>query len=164
MKKESKRGNDACSCLKEFFQVYQNHIEWHDRRRNVSLKEKGEKSEYRLCNESGRDLVLYRIDHGLIAREDIPKCDFGIYTEDDWLILIELKGMDYGHALEQIESTINELVKKPQIPITRINGRIVLSRTRIPDILTTREIKLRKLLGHYSGNLDKKTLRMIEKL
>lgn len=123
------------------------HILSRDRRKIVSLRERGEKSTYVLSNPTGKEIVVYKIDHGLISSESIPKCDFGIYyVEGDTLILVELKGANYEHALEQIESTIEQLVVTPKVVISKLNARVVLSKARIPNVLITKEKKLQALL------------------
>lgn len=149
----------------QFYISYHNeeYIQSHDARNKVVLKEKRESSEYRLHNKAQQDLVVYKIDGGLIKTNNQQRCDYGIYTEQDVLYLIELKGGDYSHALEQISSSIDILLKKPDINVKQLNARIVLSKCRTPDILTTQEKKLNNLLknkyGH--GNILKKT-RLLE--
>ena len=129
----------------------------HDRRKEVVLKEPREAREYRLYNNSSKELVVYRIDKGVINDDDILKCDYGIYTEDNELYLVELKGSDYNHAINQLSSTINILLIQPQITVGRLHTRVVLSKKHTPDILTTPEMKLRKLLKRFKGDFDKKS-------
>lgn len=112
-----------------FFQAYHDnaYIIRHDCHKEISLREPGESRIYRLHNRSGKEIVAYKIDGGLISDENELKCDNGIYTEDDWLFLIEPKGADLNHALDQINSTIDILIKKASVKVKRLNARIVLS-------------------------------------
>lgn len=128
----------------------------HDNRKTVVLKEPGESRVYRLENPTQKEVVVYRIDGGLIASNDVLKCDNGIYTEDDVLYLIELKGADYIHALEQLLSTISILLQKPQVKMSRLNARIVLSKIRVPDIMPTQEKKLLAQVRSRNGDFVRK--------
>lgn len=69
------------------------YIQSHDQRHTVVLKEPREDREYRLINDLKKELVVYKIDAGVITEHEAGdnKCDFGIYSEDDLLILVELK-------------------------------------------------------------------------
>jgi hypothetical protein len=138
----------------QFYNAYHEdrYIISHDARKKVTLKEKGEKSKYILRNDSEKDLVIYRIDGGIITSKETKKCDYGIYTEQDVLFLIELKGSDYNHALDQIISTIDILLKKPSVKVKQLNVRVILSKCRIPNILVTQEKKLNNLLKTKYGN------------
>ena len=105
----------------QFYKTYhgKDYIQSHDTRKHVVLKEKREPSEYRMHNNSEKEIVVYRIDGGLIASNEQQKCDYGIYTERDVLSLIELKGGDFIAALEQILKTIENLL----ITIRVLNDR-----------------------------------------
>ncbi len=145
----------------QFYNAYHEsrYIKSHNAKRNVVLKEKGEKSEFRLHNDSEKEIVVYKIDGGILTSNEIKKCDYGVYTEQDVLYLIELKGSDYRHALDQIMSTIDTLLKKNSISVRQLNARIVLSKCRIPNILVTQEKKLNILLKtkYGKGNIRKQT-------
>lgn len=149
-----------------FYDAYHDlaYIDFHESRKKVTLKDKGA-SVYCLENDLERELVCYSIDGKLISSTEVYKCDFGIYTEDDLLILIELKGSDYGKAIDQIAATIDLLIKNPKVKVARLCGRVVLNKARIPDLLATKEKKLIDLLARtYKGNLKKCSLMMSEKL
>lgn len=103
-------------------------------------------------NDSEKELVVYKIDGGILKSNEIIKCDYGIYTEQDVLFLIELKGSDYNHALDQIISTIDILLKNPSVKVKQLNVRVILSKCRIPNILVTQEKKLNNLLKTKYGN------------
>ena len=148
-----------------FFQAYNddNFILHHNSRKEVSLRELGESRTYKLHNNSGKEIVIYKIDGSLINDENVLKCDYGIYTEDDWLFLIELKGTDLNHALNQINSTINILLKQTNIKVKKLNARIVLSKVSIPRIYASKENKLKQLLHKsYGGGDYKKQSRVLE--
>lgn len=121
----------------------------------IVLKEHQEKREYRLENKSGKDIVVYRIDGGLIDDNNVLKCDYGLFTEDNVLYFVELKGADYIHALEQLLSTVSILVVTPQVKVNKLNARVVLSKMNVPEIIPTQEKKLIKLLKCRNGNLIK---------
>jgi len=147
-----------------FYQAYHNgaYILRHDCSKDVTLREPKEKRLYRLLNNSGKEIVVYKIDGGIINNDEVQKCDNGIYTEDNLLILVELKGADLDHALDQISSTINILLKQPSVKIERLNARIVLSKVRVPDMLSTKEKQLKQLLQKsYGGGDYKKKCRVL---
>lgn len=149
-----------------FFDTYHDPstIAFHEAKKTITLKDKGA-SVYCLDNDRNKEIVCYCIDGKLISSTEVNKCDFALYTEDDHVILIELKGSDYGKALDQISSTIDLLIKNPKVKVSRLCGRVVLNRARVPDFLETKEKKLRELLArNYKGNLKKCSLRMNEKL
>lgn len=150
-----------------FFQKYHDggYVLSHDRRPNVVLKDKGAARLYNLLNDLNKELVCYRVDGGLISSKDVSKCDFGIYSEDDLLVLVELKGADYNKALEQLLSTIDILLRNPSIPVSKVCTRVVLSRARVPDVLVTKEKKLKLMIEReYRGNHSKCTRQMDETL
>lgn len=148
-----------------FFQAYHDngYILRHDCSKEASLREPGENRTYKLHNKSGKEFVVYRIDGGLINDENVLKCDNGIYTENDWLFLIELKGTDLNHALDQINNTIDILLKRPNEKVKKLNARIVLSKVSIPRISASKENKLKQLLHKsYGGGNYKKQSRLLE--
>lgn len=142
-----------------FFSAYNDnrYILSHDERKIVVLREPKESREYRLENKSGKELVVYQVDGGVIASTNMLKCDFGVFTEDNVLFLVELKGAYYIHALEQILSTIGLLVVRPALKVARLNARIVLSKVCVPAILPSQEKKLLALVKSKSGNLIKQS-------
>lgn len=144
-----------------FFQAYHDdvYILRHDFSKNVPLREPKENRTYRLLNNSAKEIVVYKIDGGIINSDGVLKCDYGIYTEEDLLVLVELKGADLDHALDQICSTIKILLKQPKIKVKKLNARVVLSKTRVPDMLFTKEKQLKQLLqkSYGGGNYIKKS-------
>ena len=148
-----------------FYQAYheESYILRHDCSKEVSLREQGENRTYRFHNKSIKETVVYEIDGGLINNNSVLKCDYGIYTEDDLLFLIELKGEDLDQALDQINSTINILLKKTNIKVKKLNARIVLSKVSVPRIYASKENKLKQLLHKsYGGGDYKKQSRVLE--
>ena len=147
-----------------FFQAYHDdvYILRHDCSKDVPLREPKENRTYRLLNNSAKEIVIYKIDGGIINSDEVLKCDNGIYTEDDLLILVELKGADLDHALNQISSTIKILLKQPSIKVKKLNARVVLSKVRVPDMLSTKEKQLKQLLQKsYGGGDYKKKSRVL---
>ena len=147
-----------------FFQAYYDdvYILRHDCSKDVPLREPKENRTYRLINNSAKEIVFYRIDGGIINSDEVLKCDNGIYTEDDLLILVELKGAHLDHALDQISSTIKILLKQPSIKVKKLNARVVLSKVRVPDMLSTKEKELKQLLQKsYGGGDYKKKSRVL---
>lgn len=142
-----------------FFSAYHDnqYIRSHDQRKIVVLKEPKESREYRLNNKSVKELVVYQIDGGIVSSNDVLKCDYGVFTEDDVVFFVELKGADYIHALDQMNSTINLLIEKPQIKIAQLNARIVLSRISVPAIVPTQEKILLRKVKNYKGNFIKQS-------
>ena len=117
-----------------------------DRRPRISLKDKGESRKYVGENPNGLLLTVYQVDGGIFnsTKAGDKKCDFAIYTESDNLYLIELKGGDYSRSLDQLENTLQQLltidIETPQ----SVQARVVLSKTKIPGTLDTKETRKRR--------------------
>ena len=133
-----------------------------DRRETIKFKEPKEKREYIADNIHKRHVVRYKVDDGIITSKALQKCDFAFYVEDDRLYFIEMKGADYDHALDQIDSTITILLTNPQHTAASVNARVVLSKARTPDLKTNRERRLNVRLKKMNGNLVKRTGKLIE--
>ena len=149
-----------------FFDKYHDvaYIVSNDSRSIVSVcDKKNPKRKYILHNDIGKGLVVYHIDGGLISSNDTDKCDYGIYTDDDWLILVELKGCGYDHALEQINTTIDLLIKSP-LRIKRVCARTVCSHIPKASTTNTKEVTLLKKLKTLNGTFEKKSVLFEEKL
>ena len=148
-----------------FFNKYHDiaYIQRHDCSKIISLHEPKENRYYKLKNNLQKEIIVYQIDKGIINNNNELKCDYGIYTEDDHLFLIELKGTDLDHALNQINSTIEILLKKTKIKVSNLNIRIVLSKIRVPKIYATKEKKLKHMLiKEYGGGDYKKQCRFLQ--
>lgn len=153
--------------MSTFREKYANaeYISSEDNRSIVVLKDKGQPRKFVGKNPKGKLLLtVYWVDGKLIASDTRSgKCDFAIYTDTGSLYLIELKGADYLHALEQICDTIARLIS-PDIDIEVIHARVVLSKVQTPALRSSIETKLTKLLKKYKGNLQKASVQMQETL
>lgn len=130
------------------------YIQSHDHKHKVVLKEPREDREYRLINDLKKELVVYKIDTGVITEHEAGdnKCDFGIYSEDDLLILVELKGADYKKAIEQISKTTKTLGIGSQIKVKKLLVRVVVSNGRgVPNVQTTDLAQLKRLITTING-------------
>ncbi len=167
---------EGCKNQREFpfYEDYHDtsYIQWHDKRSTVCLEEKGEKSKYYLHNDINKELVVYQIDGGIFsstAKGD-NKCDYGIYTEDELLILVELKGGDYKKAIKQLTNTTTLLGLNGSNKIKKLLARTVLTNGRsVPNITTTEIAKLKGLITKYNGGykeeyIGKATLKLEETL
>lgn len=131
-----------------------------DNRSTVVLKDAREPRKYIAQNIRKKGIVVYQIDGGLLKDATQLKCDYALLTEDNHLYLVELKGSDYPHALEQIIHTIQVL--EPEVNL--LNARVVLSKVRVPGLRVTQEVKLQNLLSRYHGDLKKKAVELEEKI
>ncbi len=76
---------------------------------------------------------------------------------------VELKGSDLLKAIDQINSTIDELLKKLENHL--INARIVLTKVRVPNLRNNPNmIKFEKRLRKYGGSLELKVSKLQETL
>ena len=132
-----------------FYNEYHNqdYIDFHDCRTKIVLSQESQKNSptYQLVNTGKKEVVKYKIDPGIIVTGG-KKCDYGIYTEDKRMILVEIKGGNYGHALKQIGETVDQLFHKPEVKVDRLDARVVLTHTPSPDLYWTEEKTLRKKL------------------
>ena len=152
----------------KFYEKYTdiNYIISDDCRKIITLKDKGASTSKYVCkNNKRKKVTIYKIDGGIIKSQTVNKCDFALYNNnDDVIYFVELKGSDYDQAIEQIGSTISDLIISNNIKINIINARIVLTKVRTPEINTTKEMKLRLLLNRYKGTLIKKTNLMTDQI
>ncbi|OUO52414.1 hypothetical protein B5F77_08685 [Parabacteroides sp. An277] len=136
-----------------------------DQRKIVSLKDKGESRKYIADNSNRLFLTVYRVDNGLFDSSQVGnrKCDYAIYTDTDTLYLIELKGGDYASSLEQLANTVRQMLTPEVQKPCCVYARVVLSKTKVPAFLETKEKMLKSLLKkQYNGNLQKATREMKE--
>lgn len=138
-----------------FYEEYHDssYIDSHDKRTTVKLKEHGEGRIYYLQNDIKKDIVVYKIDDGLIKakEEGDDKCDYGIYTEDELLVLVELKGGNYKKAIKQLTNTINILGLNGTNKIKKLLARTVLSNAKgVPNVTTTDIARLKQIITKYN--------------
>lgn len=158
---------DTCKTQRhDVFDAYHDssYIKSHDRRKIVALTEKGENRVYRLINDLNHELVVMKVDGGIFNDSSNQKCDYAIYTQERILILIEIKGSDYSHAIDQLDTTINEMILSRQLNLNKLHTRVVLSKARIPNILLTKERILKRKLIKYNGSHEKSTRLFEERL
>jgi hypothetical protein len=130
------------------------YIKSKDNRLWVSLSEN--KRTYRGINRNRQPLIVYHVDGG-ITTDNSARCDYAVYTKTDHLYLIELKGSDYPHALEQLTASIGNLLR--EVSVSGVYCRIVLSRVRVPNIQSTQETGLKKLLYRSNGAFNEAHLK-----
>lgn len=149
-----------------FFHAYHDcrYIISHDCRKTVLLREKKQKRKYILENKTEKEIIVYKVDDALIRSKAKNKCDYAIYTEDNCLILIELKGQDLDHAAKQIYFTIDTLLKQNNIKPQALHPRIVLSKVSCPRIKPTYEKLLEQFLNKTYGSCEnyKKQCRILK--
>lgn len=143
----------------KFYEVYTDHgyIESDGQHSIVQASDKGSPCKWKGLNNKKKRVIKYRVDGGIITSMAESKCDYAVYVEGDAIYLIELKGANYNHALEQIDATLDKLIKTPGIETSSVNGRIVLTRGRVPGIKYSKEASLEKKLKKLNGSLDSKT-------
>lgn len=137
-----------------------------DNRSSIALSDnKGGKSAYRGENANRDQLTCYRIDTGIMRYKPVKQCDYGLYNmNSDTIRFIELKGSDCSQAIKQIENSITHILDKSISGVTKIYGRIVLSKRRVPQIKSTDERRLEKFLISKGGNLLIQTRQMTERV
>jgi hypothetical protein len=115
-------------------------ISWQDRRIYVSINDKNKKIKYRAENPNEKSLICYKIDDSNRINKDAMRCDSGLYIDElstsnrDRLILIEFKGSNVNEAIEQIKSTVKDLIITPKITIDKLDACIVLKKIPILNI------------------------------
>lgn len=158
--------NESTKDKYAFFRKYHDarYIESHDKSASVVAEEN--KKKYTLRNDIGKEIIKYHIDGGMVNDNDVNKCDYGIYTEDELLILVELKGRDYQHAVKQILSTTKLLgITKGSNKVRKLLARVVLSKgANVPNLRTKDLTELKNLLASFSGNIFPKSQSLEETL
>ncbi|MEI3652117.1 MAG: hypothetical protein V6D39_19535 [Dolichospermum lemmermannii FEM_B0920] len=137
--------------------------EFCDTRKTIVVKDSGNKQEYRVTNDNGKEICKIKVDDCLIKEGE--RCDYLILScEDKSAFFVELKGHDLQKALGQIDSSLTKLIT--EIKEFKIYARIVLNRNPTPDINSSIEIKLKKRLkqqnGKDSGDLIKYKSQVLE--
>ncbi len=122
-----------------------------DTRKMIALEE--HKKRYVLQN-NGDVVAVYRVDGQMIDSTDTTKCDNMIVDVSSVLaVLIEFKGQDLRHALDQIETTYQFVL--PAVGRYKLYGRIVTSnRTNVPNLRTNPQyLRIQKAFMKHGGNL-----------
>ena len=128
-----------------------------DDRKNIVCKDK-RSTTYRLSNPDGLTAAVVKLDGGVVKNDPRTKCDGAILLGNPGLqpvaVLVELKGNDTPHAVEQISSAL-ELFKATWKGYRKIYGRIV--GTKAPWLGSGGDKAYRNLntaLISRGGNLD----------
>lgn len=111
----------------------------------IVSKDSGQKREHRATNINRCKVSHYQID-GYVVQDESIRCDFLLMNDDKTdAYLIELKGSDIEHTLEQLEATAIRL--KEELRGYTVKYRLVHSRARTQAI---RGIKFKKFKQQHS--------------
>lgn len=125
-----------------------NHKEWSDSRKIVSIQENGRN--YRGNNRTEKKLCCYKVDGGVI--QEGQRCDYALVNNGESKVyFIELKGTDISHAADQIRSTIEKLIGNLKGKV--VLARIVCTHVGYPKIRRPALIKLEQMVAKLSGNV-----------
>ncbi len=110
------------------------------------------KRKYVLNNVSQQRICKIKIDKGIIQDMNKNKCDYAfLVCAQKQLILVELKGTNFLHAVQQIISTIDLFAAK--IRGESISARIVLSKVDVPRLKNNPKfLKLKKIIKSRNGD------------
>lgn len=132
-------------------------IEHYDRRPIIACSEHDRR--YALYKQSDDfEVICIHVDGGLFEKNDPDaRCDYAFYLKDSEkrLMLIELKGSDSSHALDQLSAMLEwEGVKEANTEkiVGRIYGRIVCTRG-VPNIYKNKSRSLQLRFLQCNGNL-----------
>jgi hypothetical protein len=119
-----------------------------ERQRIIVSRDSGTRREHRAFNNDPCHVTKYKID-GDIVRDTSIRCDFLVMNDDRRdAYLIELKGSDIEHALDQLEATAHRF--QNELRGYCIKYRLVCSRVKTQAI---RSIKYKKFCKkHNSAN------------
>lgn len=113
-----------------------------ERQSVIVSKDQGQKRLHRAKNSEKCKVSQYRIDGNVIQGESI-RCDYLVMNDDKAdAYLIELKGSDIEHALDQLEETSRRLQK--ELRSYTVKYRIVASRARTQAINSSKYKKFRR--------------------
>ena len=119
---------------------------------------------YNLINDRGLLVDIYHMDGGIIQNEQgVSKCDYLYSIKDSVssIVLVELKGVDFNHSIEQIDKTLDILNNR--LSLHPVYGRIVCgSVPNIRNVPSRRKLEMR-LVKKFKGNLKIATNSMDEK-
>ena len=124
-----------------------------------------DKREQPTCSENGKsyslkigahdfDCVCVHIDSGVVDTVDCCKCDYSFFLKDPekHVILIELKGTSVGHAIEQIDATLQLEALNSSFSGRKVCARISCL-SSVPRIYTRAQMELERKLLRFGGNL-----------
>ena len=113
----------------------------------IVCRDRGENRIYRAWNSDKCRVTQYQID-GCVIRDTGARCDFLLMNEDKRnAYLIELKGSDIEHGIEQLEATAKRLRK--ELSPYALKYRLVHSRAKTHAINGT---KFKKFCREHCGN------------
>jgi hypothetical protein len=115
------------------------------------------KVEYRALNRKGHQLCRAKVDGCLITDQETAICEYLVLDCDDLrAYLIELKGKDIIHAVEQLLSTYQRLPWRKE---NVVFARAVVSRVPQPEAVLNdaRVLTLRRLLKKSGGDFQVKS-------
>lgn len=126
-----------------------------DNRRVFTVVEN--KRKYVLNNNSQQQICKIKIDNGFIQNPAENKCDYAfLICDNEHLVLVELKGSDFLHAIEQIISTIDLLSQ--EINENSVSARIILSKVNVPNLQNNPKfLKLKKMIKSKNGDIKYKS-------
>lgn len=100
--------------------------------------------EHRAINQKKNYVSQYKID-GEVIKHNSMKCDYLVLNEDKReAYLIELKGSDISHAIDQLEATEKEL--RNELNIYYVKYRIICSKAKTQ---ATYDIKYKKFKNKH---------------
>jgi hypothetical protein len=126
----------------------------------VVLKEK--RSQYKIDNPNRKLVCRTPIDGGYIPLNSTCCCDYLVVNCPDCkAYLVELKGCDVLHALEQINATLTLL--KSDLSGHACFARIVPTRVGVPNLQNNQKfLDVRKALRKLGGDLKIRAIMMTE--
>lgn len=147
-------GKQPAKCSNDLKQCIQSS----DARPEVKCEQK--KKKYILENTQKNHVISYQMDGGIIVvdgmvPEKINKCDnlFVVNSNELTAILIELKGKNVSHALDQIQGSL-ELYKELWKRFSHVYGRAVVTSSTPNLKANPKYVKLSELLRkRYCGNI-----------
>lgn len=145
-----------------FNQRYTQSICCNDNRRTFVLEETtGVK--YIVSNTSNLDYIVYQVDRGLIQTNATRQCDYALYIPSSNTVrFIELKGSNVEEGLEQLLQTIQVLISRANISVSRLQARIITRKVKSPSIRSTKKTRLEKIVKEYRGDLIIKNIALKE--
>lgn len=129
-----------------------------ERQRIIVSRDAGARREHRALNKDACHVTQYKIDGDIICDASI-RCDYLVMNDDRHVAyLIELKGSDIDHALDQLEAAAHRFQNELRGYFVRY--RLVCSRVRTQ---ATHSVKYKKFCKrHKNANEFICQVKMIE--